>query len=194
MIEGTDVLCLADAAVFCRLDRNFSALFKKAETRGEVLSLLRLAHAHYAGHFPSGRAVTCYDRWIVATLFIHLLKQKPVTAHFLDRLLNTMEHFALPEFYPCPHGIPDVTQFPGVADLIAAGLLAGDAPDSCPHPTDTAQAAPNPEAKTLAAVLDQSLGDAGDMIAEIDRCQAEMERNFVEQHNAGRGTCYAKTR
>ena len=158
MITGTDILCLADAAVFCRLDRNFHALYKKAEDRGEVLPLLRLAHTHFAGSFPQGRYGDRYDAWVVATLFVQLLKQKPITSSFLDRLLTTLEHFAIPEAYPCPHGIPDLSKFPGVADLAAAGLLPApeDTPESDQHPADTAQA--DPEAPEDPPLTQQAAG------------------------------------
>ena len=125
MILGTDILCFADAAVFCLFDRNASNWLGGAVRSGEALPLLRLAHRHFSETFPHGCGGDAYCKWAVATIFMQLLQKKPITAKFLSRLATSLEYFYIPEAYPCPGGIPDMSKFPSLEDLASADAACG---------------------------------------------------------------------
>ena len=119
----TYVLCLADARIFCWLDRKAKTLFNKVMGEGDALRLLKLAHAH-AG-VSMDRDEQCYAKWRVSTIFMQLLQGKQLTKKFFEKL-GTDPEFYIPESYPCPGGMPDFSKFPSIDDVIAAGLATPD--------------------------------------------------------------------
>jgi hypothetical protein len=57
-----------------------------------------------------------------------LLKQQSITPSFIEKITTSPDHLAVPEFYVCPGGVPDLAKFPNAADLLARGLVEVDAP------------------------------------------------------------------